>query len=350
MEYKDRNKIYNETIKVLNSELEGLIDRLQDDIDKNNKIIDPITSDLPPSCGSIKRNPYAEGAKLTPEELKEARDAKDTISDITAEMLANEMDFPDANQVVPPKPAPPGKGKGGDKGMFKVPGLGGTPKWFKEIEAGVGELIGIPEKGRKGIDYEGAQTYISQGIFINRKPKAKISAPNKQIYILLDQSGSMRQMATGGISFLKLLASFIPELAKKYEGYFWVCDDCNMNIYDADEALIPNDSVQLKNVTQRIVYHGGGGTAFSGAFKKLGDIERTKQKKNPKYEMCLIFFSDMEVGSEFQDYRKYGPTRQIYVTAESRRDLLNKQEFIQTDPNIKAVYIDMVKTKKKNNE
>ena len=347
MEYKEKNRIYNETIKDLNSELEGLVDRLQSNIDKNNAIIDPITSDLPPSCGSIKRNPYAEGAKLTPEELKDARDAKDTISDITAEMLANEMKFPEAGDIIPPKPSSPGQGRGGDKGMFTVPGLGGTPKWFKEIEAGVGELIGAPEKGRKGIDYEGAQTYISQGIFVNRKPKAKIFKPNKQIYILLDQSGSMSQMASGGVSFLKLLSSFIPELAKKYEGYFWVCDDCGMTYYEKDENLVPNESVKLKNVTSRIVYHGGGGTAFDGAFRKLGDIERTKQKTNPKYEMCLIFFSDMEVGNEFDDYRKYGPTRQIYVTAESRRDILERQEFIQTDPNIKTVYIDMKKTNKK---
>ena len=347
MEYKEKNRIYEETLKTLNSELGGFVDRLKQDIDDNNAIIDPITADLPPSCGSIKRNPYTEGAKLTPEELKAAREAKDVISDITEEILSNEIDFPEGSSIIPPKPAAPGKGSGGDKGMFKVPGLGGTPKWFKEIEAGVGELIGQPEIGRKGIDYEGAQTYISQGIFVNRKPKAKTVGYNKQIYVLLDQSGSMSQYAASGISFLKLLASFIPELAKKYEGYFWVCDYCDMSQYDADENLVPNASVKLEDVTQRIVYHGGGGTAFGGAFKKLGDIERTKQKKNPKYEMCVIFFSDMEVGGEFEEYEKYGPTRQIYVTMESRRNILEKEKFIQTDPNIKAVYIDMQKTKKK---
>ena len=48
-------------------------------------------------------------------------------------MLANEIDFPDASQVIPPKPAAPGKGKGGEKGMFTVPGLGRKKKEAKLI-------------------------------------------------------------------------------------------------------------------------------------------------------------------------------------------------------------------------
>ena len=137
----------------------------------------------------------------------------------------------------------------------------------------------------------------------------------------------MGQLAWKGRNLLTLLASFIPELAKEYSGFLWVCDYCGLSSYDAegDEegSLIPSGSYPLDKVTQSIVYKGGGGTRFDGAFAKLGDIERTKQEKNPKYEMCLVFFSDMEIDKkEFETYSKLGPTRQIYVSIESKKDYI----------------------------
>jgi hypothetical protein len=205
--------------------------------------------------------------------------------------------------------------------------------------------------GRKNIDYEGAQTYISQGIAVFRKAKTRVIDDDKEVIVLLDQSGSMSSFTESGVSFLELLAQFIPDLAKKYSGQMWVCDDCKMSDYEKDPKFgVPNSEEPLKDVDKRIIYHGGGGTNFSGAFRKLGDIERTKQKENPDYEMCVIFFSDMFIDkTEFSDYKKYGPTKQIWVTAKGSRKVLEERApWVRSDENIKEVYIDMVRTEKKN--
>ena len=349
MDYKLREEKYNSIITGLNENLEGLIGRLKEDIKAQNKIINPITADMPDSCGSMEKNAFNEDEQLTAQDLKDVREAEFNVSEIKAEILSNKIKYPDAEYIVPADSV--GEGKGGKMGTMAVPeSEGGEPEWFEKIEAGIGELIGMPKMGRKHIDYEGAQTYISQGIAIFRKAKSKIIDDDKEVIVLLDQSGSMSSFTEAGVSFLELLAQFIPDLAKKYSGQMWVCDDCKMSDYEKDPKFgVPNSEEPLKDVDRRIIYHGGGGTAFEGAFRKLGDIERTKQKENPDYEMCLIFFSDMYIGkSEFKNYKKYGPTNQIWVTAKGSRKVLEKYApWVRSDKNIKEVYIDMVRTEKK---
>ena len=349
MDYKLREEKYNSIITGLNENLEGLIGRLKEDIKAQNKIINPITADMPDSCGSMEKNAFNEDEQLTAQDLKDVREAEFNVSEIKAEILSNKIKYPDAEYIVPADSV--GEGKGGKMGTMAVPeSEGGEPEWFEKIEAGIGELIGMPKMGRKHIDYEGAQTYISQGIAIFRKAKSKIIDDDKEVIVLLDQSGSMSSFTEAGVSFLELLAQFIPDLAKKYSGQMWVCDDCKMSDYEKDPKFgVPNSEEPLKDVDRRIIYHGGGGTAFEGAFRKLGDIERTKQKENPDYEMCLIFFSDMYIGkSEFKNYKKYGPTNQIWATAKGSRKVLEKYApWVRSDKNIKEVYIDMVRTEKK---
>jgi hypothetical protein len=304
---------------------------------------------MPDSCGSMERNAFNENEQLTAQDLTDVREAEFNISEIKAEILSNKIKFPDSAYILPPDAI--GEGKGGDIGTMSVPeSEGGEPEWFSKIEAGIGELIGLPKMGRKNIDYEGAQTYISQGIAVFRKAKSKVIDDDKEVIVLLDQSGSMGSYTEAGVSFLDLLSQFIPDLAKKYSGQMWVCDSCSMSDYDKDPKFgVPNAEEPLKDVDKRIIYHGGGGTSFNGAFRKLGDIEKTKQKDNPDYEMCVIFFSDMFIGeSEFRDYKKYGPTKQIWVTAKgSRRVLEEKAPWVRNDENIKEVYIDMLKTENK---
>ena len=82
--------------------------------------------------------------------------------------------------------------------------------------------------------------------------------------------------------------------------------------------------------------------------KKLNNYKQLRYKKqneNPDYEMCVIFISDMLIGqSEFKDYKKYGPTNQIWVTSKSQRETLERYAgWIRDDEKIKEVYIDMVK-------
>ena len=349
MEYKKKSQAYDTILSNLNDNLEGLVDRIKDDIQKQNKILSPITSDMPKSCGSMKKNAFtgnSEYEKLTAQDIKDIREAKFGINQIKEELLNNQIDFPEASSIVPNE-GQIGGGKGTEEGFIALPEMPqGEPEWFSEIEAGLGDLIGTPKMGRKGLDYESAQTYIEQGIAIFRKAKNKIIKNDKEVIVLLDQSGSMGNYASNGVSFLELLSQFIPELAKKYSGQFWICDDCNMSDYENDPYSVPNEEIPLKEVTNRLIYKGGGGTAFNGAFRKLGDIERTKQKDNPDYEMCLVFFSDMEINrSEFKDYKKYGPTKQIWVTAKASRKILEERAgWIRDEENIKEVYIDMVKT------
>ena len=348
MNYKQKEEKYNDIISGLNENLEGLVGRLKDDIKAQNKILNPITADMPDSCGSIEKNAFNENEKLTAQDLKDIREAEFNVSEIKAEILSNKIKFPDGEYILPPDAI--GEGKGGEIGSMAVPeSEGGEPEWFSKIEAGIGELIGLPKMGRKNIDYEGAQTYISQGIAVFRKAKSKVIDDDKEVIVLLDQSGSMGSYTEAGVSFLELLSQFIPDLAKKYSGQMWVCDSCSMYDYDADPKFgVPNAEEPLKDVDKRIIYHGGGGTSFNGAFRKLGDIERTKQKENPDYEMCVIFFSDMFIGgSEFADYKKYGPTKQIWVTAKGSRKILEERApWVRSDANIKEVYIDMVKSEK----
>ena len=345
MDYKERKIKYNNIIKGLNQDLEGLVGRLKDDIKTQNKILNPVTAELPPSCGSIEKNPFVEGEDLTPEDLQDIRQAEEDITEIITEISDNEIKFPEGGSILPP--SPPGEEGGGEVGYIALPeSEGGEPEWFSAIEAGLGELIGMPEIGRKNLDYEGAQTYISQGVAVFRKLKSKVIDKNKEVYVLMDQSGSMSQYAFEGISFLDLLAQFVPELGKKYTGEFWVCDGCGMNKYD-EKARIPNDKVPLQDVDKRLIYHGGGGTAFGGAFRKLGNIEKYKQQENPEYEMCVIFFSDMDIMDyEFKQYKQYGPTKQIWVTSTGKKEqLLRDAPWIRADENIQEVYINMEKTK-----
>jgi len=348
MEYKEKVGKYNDVISGLNESLEGLVSRLKEDINTQNKILSPITAEMPESCGSMERNAFNADEQLSAEDLKDVRDAEFNAKQITEELLNNKIKFPESGLIVPNE-SEAGEGKGSEVGVMQLPeSEGGEPEWFSQIEAGIGDLIGMPKMGRKHLDYEGAQTYISQGIAVFRKAKNKVVSDDKEVIVLLDQSGSMGSYTESGVSFLELLSQFIPDLAKKYSGQMWVCDDCNMREYDKDPKFgVPNAEEPLKDVDKRMIYHGGGGTSFDGAFRKLGDIERTKQKENSDYKMCVVFFSDMIISSsEFKNYKKWGPTNQVWVTSKGQRESLERNAgWVRDDENIKEVYIDMIKTK-----
>jgi len=174
MEYKNKLKEYNTILSDLNENLEGLVDRLKGDITKQNNILNPITADMPQSCGSIEKNSFKPYDKMSAEDLQDVKDAEFGISEIKEELLTNKIDFPDGESLVP-SDGGIGEGKGVDIGFMELPELeGGEPEWFSEIEAGLGDLIGTPKMGRKYIDYEGAQTYLEQGVAVFRKAKNKV--------------------------------------------------------------------------------------------------------------------------------------------------------------------------------
>ena len=119
MDYKERKIKYNNIIKGLNQDLEGLVGRLKDDIQTQNKILNPVTAELPPSCGSIEKNPFVEGEDLTPEDLQDIRQAEEDITEIITEISDNEIKFPEGGSILPP--SPPGEEGGGEVGYIALP-------------------------------------------------------------------------------------------------------------------------------------------------------------------------------------------------------------------------------------
>lgn len=352
MEYKEKLKKYDNIIENLNDSLEGLVGRLQKDIDTFNKKDMPVSSAAPPPCGSIKRNPFTPGEDLTADELRDLKDVDESIDNIVEELAQNKIKFPGADSVIPEKPNPPGRGqRGTTSGVYELPFFG-TPPWMDEIESGVGKMFTEPTIRRKGIDYESAQTYLPQGIFISRKPKVKSLKKNKEIYIILDQSYSMEMYKYKGYNFLELLGSFIPELAKKYDGEFWGCDVCSVEDYESDKYSVPTVRKKLQDIRKQFMrtlpLQGGGSTEFGGAFMKIKGIELKKQEENPDSEVCVLFFSDMELMTDdWKNIRKYSPKRVMYILPKNMENRIRPQlGWINANPNNRVLLIDIEKEEK----
>ena len=346
MELEEREKKFNKTIGKLNGRLEGLVGRLKNDMDKFNKKRNPISSAAPPSCGSMSKNAFNTKSEVSAEDRLDVEDAYDTIDNIIEELGRDKIKFPDGVDIIPKENSGGGDGRGNIEGEIEVP-FTGRPAWMDEIDAGVGEMFSTPTVIRKGIDYESAQTYISQGIFIAKKPKIKGPKEEKEIYILMDQSGSMKYYSYKGMNFITLLSSFIPELAEKYSGYFWGCDKCSIEMYDADKEMIPGLSKSLASwrgkSMRSVPFKGGGSTEFGGAFAKLKGIEQEKRKRNPDYELTVVFFSDMEF--EWENIKPYMPKRVLFVTPKSTEKYID-WPFINDDKeHRKVILIELESTK-----
>ena len=346
MDSKERKDKYNNIISNLNSDLSDLINRCKEEVKDEVEQTSPILNETLPPCGSMYKNKEIPDSDLSAEEIEALQeDAQEEISDILDVLSAEDIDD-EINEMAKQAQAGagPGEGKGDMEGYVHIPKYI-VPEWFDEIEGAVGSLIGTPEKGRKGTDYEEMQTYIEQGVMIVRRPKSMMIQEDKEIYVLLDQSGSMGQGTFKGISILKLLGGFIPLLGEEYSGEYWMCDDCNLRDYKENPSSVPNRRVPLESVSEKLIISGGGGTDFDGAFAKLGNIEKTKQEDNPDYEMCVIFFSDMEVGNEFEVYEKLGPSKIIFVTDTRHEYILKEQEWITNSEKHKTVIISIENTK-----
>lgn len=347
MKSAEKKEKYNEIISNLNEDLSDLISRCKEEIKDNVENTNPILSDTLPPCGSMYKNQEIPNEDLTAEELESLQmDAEEEVNDILDELTSEDIDD-EVNELAKQAKSGgmPGQGGGDTQGYIHIPKYV-VPDWFDEIEAAVGKMIGTPEKGRKGTDYEEMQTYIEQGIMIVRRPKQMMIQEDKEIYVLLDQSGSMGQGTFKGISFLKLLGGFIPLLGEEYSGEYWMCDYCSLaNFRDGEKSgKIPKKKVPLESVTEKLLTSGYGGTSFDGAFAKLGIIEKKKQEENPDYEMCVIFFSDMEVGSEWESYEKYGPSKILFVTEYQKENEMKKQDWIYQSEKHKVILINIDNT------
>ena len=321
MEYKEKNKKYTQILKTLNSDLEGLVKRISGDVEKFDTKNMPVSSAAPPSCGSMNKNPFTGQETLTAEEKADILHAQDEVNNIVEQLGKDLIKFPDASKVLPPVSSGAGAERGNREGLIEVPKFqAGEKQWMKRIKSSVGRLFTKPDITKRGIDYESAQTYIEQGIFITKKPTAHSVKRDKEIYVLLDQSYSMESYTYKGFNFLQLLGSFIPDLAEEYSGWFWGCDVCSEAMFESNPEDIPGVPIKLQDIKAKTLrglpYKGGGGTRFGGAFMKLKGKELERQQTNPDYEMCVLFFSDMDLDtSDWGVVKKYAPERTMFITA-----------------------------------
>ena len=103
---------------------------------------------------------------------------------------------------------------GGDEGRETTLINVGIPKWVQELENSVKSKLKRKKK-REYFDVEG----LVRGV--TRKKKERGMKRIDYVYFLLDVSGSMSGFSYKGVPLLALFASYIPAIAKKYEG-LWV--------------------------------------------------------------------------------------------------------------------------------
>ena len=348
MNYEEKRNKYKNIVEELNSDLKSLVERTTADVDKYDRKNMPVSSAAPPSCGSMNRNPFTGEETLTAKEKSDILHAQDSVNNIVEQLGKDLLKFPDASKVLPPKRGSAGSERGTREGLIEVPRFqAGEKKWMKQIKGGVGQMFSKPDMTKRGIDYESAQTYIEQGIFITKKPSVHSVKKDKEIYVLLDQSASMEYYTYKGFNFLQLLGAFIPDLAEEYSGWFWGCDVCSKEMFEADENNIPGVPIKLEDIKSKTLkglpYKGGGGTEFGGAFMKLKGIELDRKKTNPDYEMCVIFFSDMDLfRSDWQTIKKYAPERVMFVTGETTANNLDGvKEWIDRSPKREILLINL---------
>jgi hypothetical protein len=147
-----------------------------------------------------------------------------------------------------------GDGTGRETALINV----GVPKWVQELENSVKSKFKRIKK-REYFDVEG----LHRGV--TRKKKEKGMKKVDYVYFLLDVSGSMDAFSHRGVGLKALFASYIPPIAKKFDGQYVQVDG---------GQVIPTDLKDLsKGEIKSIILGGGGGANFPEAIEWVkGDI------------------------------------------------------------------------------
>jgi len=170
-----------------------------------------------------------------------------------------------------------GDGKGYEEKIVNV----GMPKWVQEIENSVKSKFKRIKK-REYFDVEG----LFRGV--TRKKKEKGMKKIDYVYFLLDVSGSMSGFSYKGVPLKNLLASYIPPIAKKYEGQYVQVDG---------GKVIPTDlKVLSKGEIKSIILGGGGGANFPEAIEWIKNDIITQGITNP----IVIMASDAHEDFDFE--------------------------------------------------
>jgi hypothetical protein len=142
------------------------------------------------------------------------------------------------------------KDSGGDEGRKVELVDVGIPKWVQEIERSVKSKLKRIKK-REYFDVEG----LVRGV--TRKKKERGMKRVDYVYFMLDVSGSMSYSSYKGKPLLTILASYIPSIAKKFDG-LWVQ-------VDGDQVITDELSKLKKSDMRSIILGGGGGADFEMA-------------------------------------------------------------------------------------
>jgi hypothetical protein len=200
----------------------------------------------------------------------------------------------------------------------------GMPKWIQEIENSVKSKLTRVKK-REYFDVEG----LMRGV--TRKKKEKGMKRIDYVYFLLDVSGSMIGFSYKGVPLITLFASYVPAIAKKFEG-LWLQVDGG--------KVIPNDLKKIgKNEIKTLILGGGGGANFDEAVEWIKEDISSKGITNPVVVMASDSHEDFDF--ELLPNTIYITTEEGWRWTEAGNNGLIAQGFPNKLKGQKAIIIDI---------
>ena len=206
--------------------------------------------------------------------------AMSTVKGIETHVVNNQADF---NFVdIAGREYTGGSKESGDEDGRKVPLVNvGMPRWVQELEKSVKSKLKRVTK-REYFDPEG----LIRGIA--RKKKERGMKRVDYVYFLLDVSGSMSYYSYKGIPLLSLLASYVPAIAKKYDGLWMQVDG---------DQIVPLELRKIgKGDIKSLILAGGGGAQFPSAIEWMKKHIADNNVQNP----IIIMASDGDEDFEFE--------------------------------------------------
>ena len=336
MDYEKKKEKYNKIISDLNRKLTPFVDKAKREIDKQNERENPLKTSTPPPCGTIQHNNRTANEEATLDNIEEINKFNDIVNNIIDDIRKEPHKFGDVQ--VEEVGGNVGQGQGEFSTYIKV-----TPTmapWVKEITAAIGASF-TKGKTRYGVDYEELATGYEGGYSKIRKPKTTHKKKEKELYILLDTSGSMEFYTWKDVPYIKILGNYIPTLSKYYGGELWLCDDCALGAEPIPMKAIPLR--QIRKSTMDSIDYSGGGTRFTGAWARLKQIEKERKATNPNYEMTVVQMSDFDLfDNEWEKNKPYYTSKCVFVTAVGGKEMI--PDFIFEDKDkFKVILIDIEK-------
>lgn len=307
--YEEMNQQYNEIVQNVNSSLAELLGEIKKGLDEYWEQNNSVNTAKSRPCGILDRQPeVSEGGRIAGQGI---------VDDITAEVRDNPIDYANLKEIA--ARGTPGSGAGNSRGNIRLMTIDEEPYWITELET---EINVFKRRGKTKVYYDPLE--LSRGIPAKEREKKLLK--QKSLWILLDVSGSMFSYSYHGKSIMELLASYIPVIARQFEGELWQIDQGAPNKIFKLEDLNGNEIKELE-------IRGGGGTDFNEAFRLLAKKkEEISEQIGGEADFMTILFTDAEV---YWD-QKLMPSNLIIVTVATKEESLPK---LDEERNQKAIII-----------